>query len=198
MITKIRTFKISLSLYLWLIICKKKYDKTYLKSNKRDAQKVIQSFQHYVSHGMRSYSSAKAIWGSSYTCFRVFGVLGELWETGLQCPNFSKLSNFVILTYGVLNFLSRMGSINSFGQAVQEILLNNYLKSNFENSEIRDFVPTFWNFIRGNLPKKITSFLNFKCKYLENCLWQKNNWAHFEILSLSTFIGWSGLVVWSC
>ena len=29
-----------------------------------------------------------------------------------------------------------MGSINSFGQAVQEILLNNYLKSNFENSEI--------------------------------------------------------------
>ena len=45
-----------------------------------------------------------------------------------------------------------MGSINSFGQAVQEILLNNYLKSNFENSEIRDFVPTFWNFIRGFIP----------------------------------------------
>ena len=42
-----------------------------------------------------------------------------------------------------------MGSINSFGQAVQEILLNNYLKSNFENSEIRDFVPTFRNFIKG-------------------------------------------------
>ena len=42
-----------------------------------------------------------------------------------------------------------MGSINSFGQAVQEILLNNYLKSNFEYSEIRDFVYTFWNFIRG-------------------------------------------------
>ena len=28
-----------------------------------------------------------------------------------------------------------MASINSLGQAVQEILLNNYLKSNFENSE---------------------------------------------------------------
>ena len=42
-----------------------------------------------------------------------------------------------------------MGSINSFSQAIQEILLNNYLKSNFENSEIRDFVPTFWNFVRG-------------------------------------------------
>ena len=42
-----------------------------------------------------------------------------------------------------------MGCINSYGQAVQEIFLNNYLKSNFENLEIRDFVPTFWNFIRG-------------------------------------------------
>ena len=36
-----------------------------------------------------------------------------------------------------------MDSINILCQAVQEILLNNYLKSNFENSEIRDFVPTF-------------------------------------------------------
>ena len=36
-----------------------------------------------------------------------------------------------------------MGSINSFGQVIQEILLNNYVKNNFENSKIRDFVPTF-------------------------------------------------------
>ena len=36
-----------------------------------------------------------------------------------------------------------MSSINYFGQAVEKILLNNYLESNFENSEIRDFVPTF-------------------------------------------------------
>ena len=42
-----------------------------------------------------------------------------------------------------------MGSINSFGQVVQEILLYNYLKSYFENSDIRDFFPIFWNFIRG-------------------------------------------------
>ena len=28
-------------------------------------------------------------------------------------------------------------------------LLNNTIKSNFENSEIRDLAPTFWNFIRG-------------------------------------------------
>ena len=41
-----------------------------------------------------------------------------------------------------------MGSINSLGQAVQEILLNNFWKSNFENSEIRDFVPTLWSFNR--------------------------------------------------
>ena len=36
-----------------------------------------------------------------------------------------------------------------FGQPVEEILQNNYLKTNSEKSEIRDFVPTLWNFIRG-------------------------------------------------
>ena len=35
-----------------------------------------------------------------------------------------------------------MDSINSFGQTVPKVLLNNYLKSNLENSEIRDFVLT--------------------------------------------------------
>ena len=74
---------------------------------------------------------------------------GNLGKLGPSALIFQKLLNFVILTYRVLNFLSRMGSINSFGQVVQEILLNNYFKSNFENSEIRDFVPTFWNFTRG-------------------------------------------------
>ena len=51
-----------------------------------------------------------------------------------------------------------MGSINYFGQVVQEILQNNYLKSNFENSKIRDFAPTFWNFIGAKFSKKITLF----------------------------------------
>ena len=60
----------------------------------RDKRKVIQSFQHYISHWMRSNSSAKAIWRLIYTCFRVFGVLGEFWETGSQCPNFSKIVKF--------------------------------------------------------------------------------------------------------
>ena len=137
-----------------------------------ETQKVIQSFQCYISHWMRSYSSAKPIWELSYTCFRGFGALGELWEIGPSALIFLKLSNFIILTYGVLNFLSRMGSINSFGQAVQEILLNNYLKSNFENSKIRDFVPTFCNFIRGKISlKKSPLFLNFKCNYLKSHLW---------------------------
>ena len=83
---------------------------------------------------------------------RVLGYLvykGNFGKLGPSALIFQKLSDFVFLTYGVLNFLSRMGFINSFGQAVQEILLNNYLKSNFENSEISDFVPTFWNFITG-------------------------------------------------
>ena len=51
-----------------------------------------------------------------------------------------------------------MGSMNCFGQVVQEILQNNYLKPNFENSEIKDFVPTFWNFIRGKFSLKNALF----------------------------------------
>ena len=51
-----------------------------------------------------------------------------------------------------------MGSMSSFSQAVQEMLLNNYLKSNFENSEIRYFVPISGISKGENLPKKITSF----------------------------------------
>ena len=41
-----------------------------------------------------------------------------------------------------------MGSISSFGQAAPEILLNNYLKSNAANSEIR-FCPHFLEFYKG-------------------------------------------------
>ena len=60
--------------------------------------------------------------------------------------------------------------INSFVQAVQEILLNNYLKINFENSEIKDFISTFWNLIKGKSFQNIFSFSNFKWKYLKNSL----------------------------
>ena len=41
-----------------------------------------------------------------------------------------------------------MGSMIDFGHPVHEILQNNYLKTNSENSEIRDFAPTFGTFIR--------------------------------------------------
>ena len=44
-----------------------------------------------------------------------------------------------------------MGPMNYLGQVVQEILQNNYLKTNFENSEIRDFVPHFLKFHRGEI-----------------------------------------------
>ena len=40
-----------------------------------------------------------------------------------------------------------MGSMNFFGQVVQDIYQNNYLKTNLENSKRRDIVPTFWNFL---------------------------------------------------
>ena len=83
---------------------------------------------------------------------------GNFGKLGPSALIFLKLSNFISLTYGVLNFLSIMGSINSFGQPVQEILLSNYLKSNFENLKIRDFVPTFWDFIRGKIFLKKSPF----------------------------------------
>ena len=82
-----------------------------------------------------------------------------------------------------------MGSINSFGQAVQEILLNNYLKSNFEYSEIRYFVPTFRNFIRGkSYLKKSPLFRTLNANILRTTYDKKDKWAHFEILLLKTFI----------
>ena len=41
-----------------------------------------------------------------------------------------------------------MGSMNYFGQVVQKILQNNYLKTNFENSK---FYPHFLKFHRGEI-----------------------------------------------
>ena len=103
----------------------------------------------------------------------VFGTLGQFGKTRKlgSSPLISlEFSIFIISTSACLNLLSKMGSINYFGKLVQEILQNNYLKTNFENSNIRDFVSTFWNFIGrwGVFLKKIPCFLNFKCTYLEN------------------------------
>ena len=44
-----------------------------------------------------------------------------------------------------------MGSVNYFGQVVQEILQNNYLKTNFENSKLKRFGPHFLKFHRGEI-----------------------------------------------
>ena len=68
------------------------------------------------------------------------------------------LTTIIFSTSGCLNLLSKMGSMNYFGQVFQEILENKYLKHNFENSEIKDFAPTFWNFIRGKFYYKNALF----------------------------------------
>ena len=44
-----------------------------------------------------------------------------------------------------------MGSINSFGQAVQEILLNNYLKMQFWKLRNWRFCPHFLEFHKGKI-----------------------------------------------
>ena len=49
----------------------------------------------------------------------------------------------IILTSEASNLLSVIGSMNYFGPVVQEILQSKYLKTILENSEIKDFEPTF-------------------------------------------------------
>ena len=44
-----------------------------------------------------------------------------------------------------------MGSMNYFDQVVQEILQNNYLEANFENSKLKRFCPHFLKFHRGEV-----------------------------------------------
>ena len=51
-----------------------------------------------------------------------------------------------------------MGSMNYFGQVIQEILQNNYLKTNFENLKIRDFSQLFKISEGRNFPLKNALF----------------------------------------
>ena len=101
----------------------------------------------------------------------------NLRKPGPNAPIFLKLSNFIILTYGTLDFLFRMGSsallVNQFKR------LNNYSKSNFENSEIRDSVPTFWNFIREKFSKKSPLFQTFNANILRNAYAREINESIF-------------------
>ena len=48
----------------------------------RETWKVIQSFQVIISHQLMPYSNPKAIWRSTFTCFRVFGALVQFGEIG--------------------------------------------------------------------------------------------------------------------
>ena len=57
--------------------------------------------------------------------------------------------------------------------------LNNYSKSNFENSEIRDSVPTFWNFIREKFSKKAPLFQTFNANILRNAYAREINESIF-------------------
>ena len=52
----------------------------------KDIPKVIQSTKLQISHQMKPYSSVKAIWESRYTCFSVFGELGQVGEIGSNYP----------------------------------------------------------------------------------------------------------------
>ena len=74
----------------------------------RDTQKVI-SITFHIEWGLTWVSRQSKGW-VIYTCFRVFVVLGQFGETWTQCTIFLKLPN---LTYGALNFPSRMGSIKT-------------------------------------------------------------------------------------
>ena len=91
----------------------------------------------HILHQIRPYSSFKIIEG------RVTPVnLRILEKSGYQCPEFFRMVQFCYLYIRSGTFLSIMGPINYFDQVVQEILQNSYLKNNFENSKISDFVST--------------------------------------------------------
>ena len=75
---------------------------------------------------MRSYSSVKAIQGLVYL---ELSIHPRVW--------------------GFIKFAFQNKVSEVFNKAVEEIFQNNYLKANFENPEISDFVVTFWNFLRG-------------------------------------------------
>ena len=59
------------------------------------------------------------------------------------------------MTHEALHLLFIMGSMNNFGQMGQDILHNKYLKTNFENLKIRDFLPTILKFRKSNFFLKI-------------------------------------------
>ena len=144
----------------------------------KDTWKVFQSLQIFILNQMRPYSSLRPFLGWLIPISQAQGQLskqalsiGAIWRNLAWIPQimqrdtwkviqslqlrishhfFLNLPSFIILTYGVLNVLSRMGSINSFGQVVPEILTNSYL-SNFEYLEISGFFPHFLEVHMGKI-----------------------------------------------
>ena len=106
-------------------------------------QKLIESLQLIISHQPRPYSSAMNSKGQVLYILRYLGHWGHLGKLGPNSPISLEFLIFIISTSAHLNFISIMGSMNYFSQVIREILQNNYLKNNFENSEFRDFVHTF-------------------------------------------------------
>ena len=70
------------NLYSFLCICKIGTS----QGNLAQLPQVIQSVKFHTSHQMKPYSRVRAIWGSSYTCFRIFGELEQVWEIGPKYP----------------------------------------------------------------------------------------------------------------
>ena len=102
----------------------------------QETQKIMQSLLPIISHQMMPYSNAKSIWKLSLTCFRVFWALGHLGKLGPSTHISLEFLIFIFSTFVAWNLLSIMGSMINFGDRVQEILQNNYFKTNFGNSKI--------------------------------------------------------------
>ena len=118
------------------------------------------------------------------------------WGVWFQSLFFLGFLDFFISTSAALDLLSIMGSV-CFGHAVQEILRGDYLKTNFESLWIKDFVPAFWKFVKGNFCWKSPIFwtLNFKRTCLESRWFYRDEWAHSGVLSLGAFVWYCCLVL---
>ena len=51
-----------------------------------DIQKFIQNVKLHIPHQLKSYCGVQAIWGLSYTCFSIFGELGQVGKIGPKYP----------------------------------------------------------------------------------------------------------------
>ena len=121
-------------------------------------------------------------------------ILRSMIFENLLFPKKSGSSNYVVPD--VFNYYSIMVSMNYFGQVVLEILENDQLKSNFENSEIEVLSPFLVISLRNktNLVKSCI-FLKFIIYISREPVLLESQRDYFEILSLirTFFYGRTGL-----